>query len=179
MLWREVCRKMEDDFRAEELLHMMRRISQNLTEQLELSLKDKDISGVQVYFLVYILRHHPEGTYLTELCREVGVSKSTLSTLIKKLRMEGYLCFQENPEDIRKKKVLPTEKLLAEKKMFLKKAGQVESEICGVLSRQERIQLWKMEQKLLTRLTRMECRKTKTDRRYMNREKSIAAAQTV
>ena len=70
---------MEEDFRTERQLYLMRRISLNLTEQLELNLKDGNISGIQVYFLVYILRHHPEGTYLTELCREIGVSKSTLS----------------------------------------------------------------------------------------------------
>ena len=57
-----------------------------MTAQLELNLKNKDMTGVQVYFLVYILRHHPQGTYLTELCREIGVSKATLSALIKKMR---------------------------------------------------------------------------------------------
>ena len=56
---------MTESFRPEELLFMMKRINLNLTAQLELSLKSKNITGVQVYFLVYILRHHPKGTYLT------------------------------------------------------------------------------------------------------------------
>ena len=55
---------------------MVKRLSLNMTAQLELNLKNKDMTGVQVYFLVYILRHHPQGTYLTELCREIGVSRS-------------------------------------------------------------------------------------------------------
>ena len=77
---------MTEGFRREELLFMMKKISLNLTAQLELNLKNKGMTGSQVYFLVYILRHHPDGTYLTELCREIGVSKATLSALIKKLR---------------------------------------------------------------------------------------------
>ena len=170
---------MEEDFRTERQLYLMRRISLNLTEQLELNLKGGNISGIQVYFLVYILRHHPEGTYLTELCREIGVSKSTLSVLIKKLRIEGYLCFQENPEDIRKKKVLPTEKLNAEKEQFLQKALQAEKEICGALDGREWEQLCMLEQKLLAQLARTEHEEMRTDRRYLSREKSFTTAETV
>ena len=169
---------MEEDFRTERQLYLMRKISLNLTEQLELNLKDRNISGIQVYFLVYILRHHPEGTYLTELCREIGVSKSTLSVLIKKLRIEGYLCFQENPEDIRKK-VLPTEKLNAEKEQFLQKALQAEKEICGALDGREWEQLCMLEQKLLAQLARKEHEEMRTDRRYLSREKSFTTAETV
>ena len=77
---------MEEDISAEELFFLLKKISLTLTPQLEEHLKNGELSGVQVYFLVYILRHHPKGTYLTELCRESGMSKSTLSALIKKLR---------------------------------------------------------------------------------------------
>ena len=104
------------------------------------------MTGVQVYFLVYILRHHPQGTYLTELCREIGVSKSTLSALIKKLREKGYLHFHEDPDDVRKKKVLPTEKLLAEGDGFIRKADEMEKEICSVLNGRERAQFMDLEE---------------------------------
>ncbi|HIS26749.1 MAG TPA: MarR family transcriptional regulator [Candidatus Pullilachnospira intestinigallinarum] len=170
---------MEEDFRTERQLYLLRRISLNLTEQLELNLKNGNISGIQVYFLVYLLRHHPEGSYLTELCREIGVSKSTLSVLIKKLRIEGYLCFQENPEDIRKKKVLPTEKLNAEKEQFLCKALQAEKEIGRALEGREWEQLCLLEQKLLAQLGQKEHGEMRTDRRYLNREKSFTTAETV
>ena len=61
---------------AEELIYTMKKISLDLTAQLELNLKTEDISGVQVYFMVYILRHHRDGSYLTDMCHEIGVSKS-------------------------------------------------------------------------------------------------------
>ena len=105
---------MTEDIRTEELLFMAKKIGLDLTSQLEFYLGDQEMSGVQAYFMVYILRHHPEGTYLTELCREIGLSKSTLSAMLKKVRKAGYILFREEPEDIRKKKILPTDKLRAE-----------------------------------------------------------------
>lgn len=147
---------MEERFSTEELIFMMKKLSLNMTAQLELNLKNKSITGIQAYCLVYILRHHPKGTYLTELFREIGVSKPTLSALIKKLREKGYLNFEEDPADVRKKKVLPTEKLLAEGDRFIEKAGRMESEICSVLNRQEKVQLMNLEEKLLMQFDRME-----------------------
>ena len=148
---------MDQISRTEEMIFMMKKIGLNLTAQLEMYLKQKDITGVQVYFLVYILRHHPDGTYLTELCREIGVSKATLSALIKKLREKGYLYFLPEPDDIRKKKVIPTEKLAAEREELLEKAGQMEAGICGVLDLKEQAQLWNLERKLLNQLSGGEC----------------------
>ena len=129
---------MTEDFRTEELLFMMKKISLDLTAQMEQKLKSKDISGVQAYFMVYILRHHPEGTYLTELSHEIGLSKSTLSALIKKLKEKNYICLQENPKDGRRKKVVPTAKLKKKGDKLIEKASQMESEICSVLNQQEK-----------------------------------------
>lgn len=141
---------------TEELLFMIKKIGLNLSARLELSLKNRDLTGVQVYFLVYILRHHPDGTYLTELYHEIGVSKATLSALIKRLKEKNYLYFHEDPDDIRKKRVLPTEKLLAEKERFLQETEQMEAEICNVLDRQEKIQLRNLEQKLIRQFAETE-----------------------
>ncbi len=147
---------MTEGFRTEELLFLMKKISLNLTAQLELNLKSKSMTGVQVYFLVYILRDHPNGTYLTELCHEIGVSKATLSALIKKLREKEYLYFLADPDDVRKKKVLPTAKLLAEGDEFVRKADQMEEQICSALDQKEKKQLWNLEQKLMTQFAGME-----------------------
>lgn len=105
--------KMTEKFQAEDMLLMMKKINIDLELRLEKTLSTQNMSGTQVYLLVYILRHHPGGSYISEMCREIGISKATLSVLVKKLREKGYLYFQENPGDVRKKKVLPTEKLTA------------------------------------------------------------------
>lgn len=131
---------MTDDFRAEELIYFMKKIGLDLAALMDCCLRNDELSGIQVYFLVYLLRHHSEGTYLTELCRETGMSKATLSALIKKLREKDYLYFRERPEDIRKKEVLPTKKLLEESEEFFIKTRQMEDEVCGALSQEEKMQ---------------------------------------
>ena len=170
---------MTESFRTEEMFFMMKKIGLDLTSQLDAHLGNPEMSGVQAYFMVYILRHHPEGTYLTELCHEIGLSKSTLSTLLKKMRKTGYILFQEDPADIRKKKILPTEKLMEEGAKLLQRAGEMETEICSVLDQREKEQLWKLERKLLVHLTEMEHSQSKKDRRLTYSEKSITAAGTV
>ncbi|WP_281725033.1 MarR family winged helix-turn-helix transcriptional regulator [Lachnoclostridium phocaeense] len=170
---------MTEDIRTEELLFMAKKIGLDLTSQLEFYLGDQEMSGVQAYFMVYILRHHPEGTYLTELCREIGLSKSTLSAMLKKVRKAGYILFREEPEDIRKKKILPTDKLRAEDEQLLRKADRMESELFSVLDQQEKSLLWKLERKLLLHLTDMEHSQSNKDRRLSYSEKSYTAAGTV
>lgn len=170
---------MTEDIRTEELLFMAKKIGLDLTSQLEFYLGDQEMSGVQAYLMVYILRHHPEGTYLTELCREIGLSKSTLSAMLKKVRKAGYILFREEPEDIRKKKILPTDKLRAEDEQLLRKADRMESELFSVLDQQEKALLWKLERKLLLHLTDMEHSQSNKDRRLSYSEKSYTAAGTV
>ena len=145
---------MKEDFKAEELIFMMKKVGLDLTSQMEAELRYENMSGPQIYFMVYLLRHHPQGTYITELCHEIGVSKSTLSMLIKKLRKAGYIVFQENPQDIRKKKLLPTQKLLDESSNFLERAA---------LDRREREELWKLERKLLLHLAGKEQNKERQE----------------
>ncbi len=168
---------MTEDFRAEELLFMTKQITLDITAQMEHLSKNKDLSGVQAYLMVYILRHHPKGTYLTELSHEIGLSKSTLSVLMKKLKEKGYIKFRESSKDTRKKKVLPAAKLVAEGDSLLMRACQMETEIYSTLDQQEKIQLWNLEQKLLAQLKKMERDQIKkVDRRIHYREKNFTTA---
>lgn len=157
-----VIKEMEGKFQEEELLFLLKKINIDLEACLERELRKRDMSGTQVYFLVYILRHHPMGTYITELCREIGVSKATLSVLVKKLREKGYLFFRDNPEDVRKKKVLPTEKLTARAGELIRQAEQMESEICSGLDQSEKQRLCELEHKVLKRLSKIEDRQEVT-----------------
>ena len=89
-----------------------------------------------------------------------------------------YLYFLEDPGDVRKKKVLPTAKLIAGGNEFLRKAEQMEAEICSALDADERRKLWDLEKKLIGRFAAME--ENEKDRQEVyNREKSITAAGAV
>ena len=140
----------------EALLLLLKKMAVQLEIQLEHHLREEDLSGVQVYLMVHILRHHPNGTYITGLCNEIGVSKTTMSLLIKKLREKDYLSFQKNGTDDQKKQILLTNKLRQEAAAFLAKADGMEQEICSNLGMEERKQLMMIEQKILDRCCQME-----------------------
>src|SRR5699024_12659053 len=97
---------MTERVRAEDLFFAIKRIGLDWTARMEMRFPGENITGIQVYFLVYILRHHPQGTYITEVCREIGVAKSTLSELVRKLKDKGYLAFDKKPEEIRRKGIM-------------------------------------------------------------------------
>ena len=73
---------MTEDFRTEELLFMVRKISMDLTAQIELCFKSENMSGIQAYFMVYILRHHPEGTYF--IFRKIPVTSEKRKCSLQK-----------------------------------------------------------------------------------------------
>lgn len=152
-----------NDICEEELLALMKKISIRLEIQLEQNLREDDVSGVQVYLLVHILRRHRNGTYISELCREEGVSKTTMSLLIKKLHEKEYLVFQENEKDDRKKRILPTKKLLAAAPVFLERAERMEREICKTLSKEQRRQLKIIETEILNQCREMELQRKKQE----------------
>ncbi len=154
---------MDIEICEEELLSLMKKINIHLEMQLEHCLREENVSGVQVYLMVYILRHHPNGTYITELCHEVGVSKTTMSLLVKKLREKGYLIFQENISDDRKKRILPTTKMQKAASTFLKRANEMEQEICKALNAEERHQLQQIEKKILYQCEQMEIQRKRQE----------------
>ena len=158
---------MTERVRAEDLFFAIKRIGLDWTARMEMRFPGENITGIQVYFLVYILRHHPQGTYITEVCREIGVAKSTLSELVRKLKDKGYLAFEKNPEDIRRKRIIPTQKLLIRKSQLLETADRTEAEIFSVLDYQEQIQMYRMEKKILAQLTRMEDSEKKRQEVYL------------
>ena len=60
---------MKIDFQDERLIMLLKKINIELETRQERTLANQEMSGVQVYFAVYLLRHHPRGTYITELSR--------------------------------------------------------------------------------------------------------------
>lgn len=61
---------------------------------------------------------------------------------------------------------------------FLQKASEMEEEICSALDHEEQIQLWNLEQKLISELSVME-QNEKNRQRYIYSEKSITTAGKV
>lgn len=75
----------------EALLFKTKRIAIGIESEMNRQLKQYQLTAVQAFLIVHIYRAHSEGTFVTTLHREFGVSKATISGLIKKLREKGYL----------------------------------------------------------------------------------------
>lgn len=97
-----------------------------------------DLTTSQGFLLVYIWNYHRQGTFVTDLHRELGLSKATISVLTKKLRAKGYLSVAETAEDDRQKKLVMTEKLRGMGLALTERMGQANRRIYGDMSREER-----------------------------------------
>ncbi len=69
-------------------------------------LKKYHLSLRQCWLLLYINHRHPDGTSVTELHKELCISKATLSERMKRLRCMDYIKVVCCKSDERKKKML-------------------------------------------------------------------------
>ncbi|MSS64158.1 MarR family winged helix-turn-helix transcriptional regulator [Velocimicrobium porci] len=74
-----------------------------LMEQYELTAAQGDILG-------YILENGNSKMNSTVIHKQLHLSRATVSALIKKLRVKGFLEFEGNPNDDRQKQIIVTEK---------------------------------------------------------------------
>lgn len=78
---------------------------------LQKEFSDTDLTPAQANLLLIILEDYPYGTTLTELHERIGITKPSLSSLIKPAKQKGYLRVQSLDGDERVKVLLPTDKL--------------------------------------------------------------------
>lgn len=116
---------------------------------LDKKLHGDELTTSQCYLLYYIWTHHPEGTFTTDLHRELGLSMATISAGVKRLRRKGYLDVEICSGDERQKKLTPTKKLADISKVLETAIKTAESAVYGKLSEKEKGTLFQLEQKAL------------------------------
>lgn len=116
---------------------------------LDKRLYEDELTTCQCYLLYYIWSCHPEGTFTTNLHRELGLSMATISGSLKRLRRKGYLDVEICAGDERQKKLIPTKKLEDISKFLEKAIEMTENCVYGKLSEQEKDTLFQLEQKVL------------------------------
>ena len=87
-----------------------RRISILLDAKTERATAQEGLSATQTHMLLYILRHTPQGTSLTDIHQACGYSMATLSNILKRLRQNGYVRVEPCETDNRRKLLFATEK---------------------------------------------------------------------
>lgn len=95
----------------EQLYFTAKRFCRAAEDSLEHRTRAQGLTASQGFLLLYISQEHPGGVTLTDLHRELGLAKGTLSGYIKILRDKGYLEVEICPEDERQKTLFPTRKL--------------------------------------------------------------------
>lgn len=140
----------------EALLLGTKRIAIGIETEMNRQLKMCELTAAQVFLIVHIYKSHPEGTFVTTLHKEFGVSKATVSGLVKKLREKGYLTTGPGQDDERHRKIVMTEKLTTEVLFFQKIMKRLEKQVFGVLTADEQDLLEDLQEKILLQIIKLE-----------------------
>ena len=70
---------MKEEISKEDLLLMVKQLDLSLDARMNRIMGKKDLSGSQAAVLCYLLRHHPEGSCIRELCGNCTVCRKTAS----------------------------------------------------------------------------------------------------
>lgn len=88
------------------------------------------VSPTQGLILGYLFSRSGESVYSIDLHAHLGISKSAVSSELRKLKEGGYLMFQDNPGDDRKKRIVLTGKADGIRRMLSEALHAREESIC-------------------------------------------------
>lgn len=138
-------------------LNRLTRDTRRLCIQSELcanhALARTGITVVQAHVLLYVLRHSPQGVFLTDLHRESGYSMAHLSATVKCLRGKGYVRVESCAGDDRRKLLFPTEQGERIRPFLLRTLRGVEKQLYACLSPAELRDWSRLQSKLLQNLS--------------------------
>lgn len=130
-----------------------RQISILMEMRANQALSEHELTAVQAHMLLYILHHSEEGTSLTAIHQELGVSKAALSSLVKRLREKGYVQVERCAGDDRRKLLFPTEKGRNIRASLEHSIGTLQERMYRCFSPQELAELDRMQKKMLRNLS--------------------------
>lgn len=102
---------------------------------LDMRAKKFGLTAAQGGLLTYIIKCG--GADTSELNRELSISKSTVSSILKKLSDKDFIKIETLKEDNRRKKVIPTKKAMRVKNGIQREFSLVEEEIFNSFSQDE------------------------------------------
>lgn len=126
-----------------------KRLCITIEQELDQRLKKYDLTASQGYLFLYIYKLRHSDVYITNLQKDLGYSKATLSGNVKKLRQKGYIRIESDLTDERKKKITLTRKaemIAGEIETIIQ---NMEEEVYGALDFTERKMLFLMEDKMM------------------------------
>lgn len=94
------------------------------------------------------------GADTSDICREFGISKSTVSAILKRLSSKDFITAETLKEDNRRKRILPTQKARRVKSSLLREFSLCNEEVFGSFSEAELKTAAAFQEKLLNALRR-------------------------
>lgn len=79
------------EYLAKSILNDMKKINTGVEAELNRNLAEIGLTASQGHILFYILNHAGSTINATEIHRELDISRATVSGLLKKLRLKGYI----------------------------------------------------------------------------------------
>ena len=132
------------EFRS--LLQTLRQLSIRLEACFNRAAALHGLTAAQAQVLAYVLEHSEQGVCATEIYRVLGLSKPSISALVKKLKGKGYV-YTEN--DDRQKLIFATPQGQALGKSIGQTLAQLQSKICSGLKTEELRALQSVQHKML------------------------------
>ena len=136
-----------------DLFMSSKRICILVEAQINRMLRSEQLTAAQGYLLLYIWEYHPQGIFVTDVHRELGISMAAASSLLKKLREKGFLQLEDSRQpDDRLKKIRLTEKLFDNAPYLQKIFYQAQERAYNVLSPEEQAMLYRLQKRILDQI---------------------------
>ena len=94
------------------IIKLIKKLSISIEHYGKKNMSDLDINTSQGFILYYLLSEKNRTFYARDIHREFGLSKATVSAILKSLKAKGYIVFSGDFNDERRKKIILTDKAL-------------------------------------------------------------------
>ncbi len=114
-----------------DILRLVKKLGSSLREYENCRRFADDITPAQSFFLEYLLAQQQEEYFASQIYQEAGLSKATVSSILKGLKKEGYLTMEEVSEDERKKRIRLTPKAYGLSEPLKNHRAQITQVLCA------------------------------------------------
>ncbi len=127
----------------------IKRISNAMDRKRTLDLEDMDLTSSQGMVLGYLNRRRDETVYPGDIGRHFGLSHPTATGILQRLEAKGFVVYEADGADRRKKRVRLTEKALECHQQIHKRFLETEALLTGGLSDEEKTQLLRLLDRMI------------------------------
>ena len=143
------------------ILRLLKKLNLASEAAINRMFQENDLTAAQCDLLNYLLTHEGPGLSATQAHLDLGLSRASISTLLKRLKGKGYVTFEACPHDDRQKGIRLTEKARQMEFEMDRRAERLEKRLfCGFSAGEQR----QLEQMLLRMLMNIKPENEKYDK---------------